>query len=424
MVYYARGSESDILNEDDLREGLFTALEKLGLKEKVLAIPPDFTRFHSHAGILTRFAYKYYGEKMTDILPALGTHVAMTEKEIETMFGDVPKNIFRVHNWRSDLQTLGEVPADYINEVSEGKLNYSWSAQVNKLLVEGNYDLILSVGQVVPHEVVGMANYTKNIFVGTGGKEGINKSHYLGAVYGMERMMGRADTPVRKVLNYAADNFAKHLPIVYVLTVVGKDMYGRLAVKGLFVGDDYETFKLAAELSLKVNFEMLDEPLKKVVVYLDPSEFKSTWLGNKSIYRTRMAIADDGELIVLAPGLKEFGEDKEIDRLIRKYGYVTTPEVLKYVEENDELKNNLSAAAHLIHGSSENRFKITYCPGNLSKEEIESVNFAYADLSKMTNKYNPQILKDGFNVMPDGEEIFYISNPALGLWAYKDRFNN
>lgn len=424
MIYYACGSESDVLNEDDLREGLFTALEKLGLKEKVLALPPDFTRFHSHAGILTRFAYKYYGEKLTDILPALGTHVAMNEKEIETMFGDVPKNIFRVHNWRSDLQTLGEVPSEFISEVSEGKLNYSWPAQVNKLLVDGNYDLILSVGQVVPHEVVGMANYTKNIFVGTGGKEGINKSHYLGAVYGMERMMGRADTPVRKVLNYAADNFAKHLPIVYVLTVVGKDMFGHLAVKGLFVGDDYETFKLAADLSLKVNFEMLDEPLKKVVVYLDPSEFKSTWLGNKSIYRTRMAIADDGELIVLAPGLKEFGEDKEIDRLIRKYGYVTTPEVLKAVEENDELKNNLSAAAHLIHGSSENRFKITYCPGNLTKEEIESVNFSYADLTKMMNKYNPQILKDGFNVMPDGEEIFYISNPALGLWAYKDRFKD
>ncbi|MEW6652327.1 MAG: lactate racemase domain-containing protein [Bacteroidota bacterium] len=424
MIYYARGSECEILTEDDLREGLFTALEKLGLKEKVLAVPPDFTRFHSQAGVLTRIAYKYYGENLTDILPALGTHAAMNDKEIDKMFGDLPKKIFRIHNWRSDLQTLGEVPSEFIYEVSEEKLNYSWPAQVNKLLAVGNFDLILSIGQVVPHEVVGMANYTKNIFVGTGGKEGINKSHYLGAVYGMERMMGRADTPVRKVLNYAADNFAKHLPIVYVLTVVGKDMFGKLAVKGLFVGDDYETFKLAADLSLKINFEMLAEPLKKVVVYLDPYEFKSTWLGNKSIYRTRMAIADDGELIVLAPGLKEFGEDKEIDRLIRKYGYVTTQEVLKAVEENDELKNNLSAAAHLIHGSSENRFKITYCPGNLTKEEIESVNFAYADLKKMKNMYNPQILKDGFNIMPNGEEIFYISNPALGLWAYKDRFKD
>jgi hypothetical protein len=269
-----------------------------------------------------------------------------------------------------------------------------------------------------------MANYNKNIFVGTGGKDGINKSHFLGAAYGMERMMGRADTPVRKVLNYASDNFANHLPIIYILTVVAKDSNGKLGVKGLFIGDDFDTFKLAAELSLKVNFEMLDKPLKKVVVYLDPSEFKSTWLGNKSIYRTRMAIADGGELIVLAPALKEFGEDKTIDSLIRKYGYVTTPEVLDFVDKNDELKNNLSAAAHLIHGSSENRFTITYCPGHLTKEEIEKVNFKYADLDQMMKKYNPEKLKDGFNTLPDGEEIFYISNPALGLWAYKEKFKN
>ncbi len=424
MIYYAKGSVNEVLTEKDLSQALFSALEKLGTKKKVLAIPPDYTRYHSHAGMLTSLIYDYYLETLTDILPALGTHAAMSEKEIAHMFQGVPQNLFRVHNWRNDLVTLGEVPSEYISKVSEGKLNYNWPAQVNKLLVEGNFDLILSIGQVVPHEVVGFANYTKNIFVGTGGKEGINKSHFLGAVYGMERMMGRADTPVRRVLNYAGDNFAKHLPIVYVLTVVGKDAEGKLAVRGLFIGDDNETFEKAAELSLKVNFEMVEEPLKKVVVYLDPSEFKSTWLGNKSVYRTRMAIADGGELIVLAPGLKEFGEDKTIDSLIRKYGYVTTPEVLKYVEEEEDLKNNLSAAAHLIHGSSENRFKITYCPGHLTKEEIEGVNFSYADLTEMMKRYNPEKLKDGFNIMADGEEIFYISNPALGLWAYKDRFNN
>ena len=408
MLYYARGNEKDVLSHEDIKQGLYSAFEKLGMKNKVLALPPDFTRFHSHAGIITKFSYDYYREKLTDILPALGTHFAMTSAEINKMFEGVPEELFRVHNWRSDLHTLGEVPSEYVAEVSEGKLNYTWPAQVNKLLVEGNYDLILSIGQVVPHEVIGMANYNKNIFVGTGGKEGINKSHFLGAVYGMERIMGRADSPVRRVLNYASDNFAKHLPIIYVQTVVGKDENGKLAVRGLFIGDDYECFKLAADLSLKVNFEMLDKLLKKVVVYLDPSEFKSTWLGNKSIYRTRMAIEDNGELIVLAPGLKEFGEDKTIDSLIRKYGYVTTPEVLKYVEEAEDLKNNLSAAAHLIHGSSENRFSITYCPGYVTKEEIESVNFKYADLKTMMEKYNPEKLKDGFNTLPDGEEIFYI----------------
>ena len=424
MQYYARGDENLTLTHDELRKAINSTLEKLGTKKKVLALPPDFTRFHSQAGILTKFVYDYYKESLVDVLPALGTHVAMTNAEISNMYNGVPKDLFRVHNWRNDLVTLGEVPSEFVSEVSEGKVKYSWPAQVNKLLVNGGHDLIISIGQVVPHEVVGMANYNKNIFVGTGGKDGINKSHFLGAAYGMERMMGRADTPVRKVLNYASNNFANHLPIIYILTVVAKDSNGKLGVKGLFIGDDFDTFKLAAELSLKVNFEMLDKPLKKVVVYLDPSEFKSTWLGNKSIYRTRMAIDDGGELIVLAPALKEFGEDKTIDSLIRKYGYVTTPEVLDFVDKNDELKNNLSAAAHLIHGSSENRFTITYCPGHLTKEEIEKVNFKYADLDQMMKKYNPEKLKDGFNTLPDGEEIFYISNPALGLWAYKEKFKN
>ena len=211
-------------------------------------------------------------------------------------------------------------------------------------------------------------------------------------------------------------------PTIFILTVIGKDENNKLEIRGLFVGDDYECFKLASDLSLKVNFEMLDEPLEKIVVYLDPLEYKSTWLGNKSIYRTRMAIDDEGELIVLAPGLKEFGEDKEIDLLIRKYGYLTTPEILELVENNDDLKNNLAAAAHLIHGSSENRFKITYCPGHITKEEIENVNFNFASLDTMKKKYNPEKLKDGFNTLPDGEEIFYISNPGLGLWSYKNRF--
>jgi nickel-dependent lactate racemase len=344
----------------------------------------------------------------------------MTEAEIKRMFGDVPVDLFREHDWRGGLVTLGEVPAEFVREVSEGKADFPWPAQVDKLLVEGGFDLILSIGQVVPHEVVGMANYNKNVFVGTGGVEGINKSHYLGAVYGMERMMGRADTPVRRVLNYASDHFGRDLPVVYVHTVVGPSE-GGLVTRGLFIGDDIECFNRAADLSLKVNFQMLDEPLDKVVVYLEAEEFKSTWLGNKSVYRTRMAMADGGELIVLAPGLREFGEDKQIDAMIRKYGYVGTERILKLVDENEDLRTNLSAAAHLMHGSSEGRFTITYCPAHLTKEEIESVNYQYGDLAEMTAKYDPQKLKDGFNTVA-GERIFYISNPGLGLWSTKTRF--
>ncbi|MCF7974635.1 MAG: lactate racemase domain-containing protein [Phycisphaerae bacterium] len=420
MLYYQRGSETDRLTPDDLQQGLTEALDRLGPRNRVLALPPDITRFYSRAGDLTRLAWQYYGNRMTDILPALGTHVAMTEPEIRRMFGEVPVDLFRVHDWRNSLATLGTVPGEFISEVSEGKLDYTWPAQVNALLTDKRFDLILSIGQVVPHEVIGMANYNKNVFVGTGGAEGINKSHFLGAVYGMERIMGRADSPVRRVLNYASEHFAADLPIVYVQTVVAATDNGPV-IRGLFIGDDIECFTLAAALSLKVNFKMLDTPLKKVVVYLEPEEFKSTWLGNKSIYRTRMAMADGGELIVLAPGLKEFGEDPEIDRLIRKYGYVGTDRVLELTRENDDLQNNLSAAAHLIHGSSEERFSITYCPGHLTQQEIESVNFQFADLDGMQQQYNPATLKDGFNTVR-GEEIFYISNPGMGLWSWRDKF--
>lgn len=422
MLYYEKIDTDTGLSEADLKDGLYAALDKMGAKQKVLAIPPDITRYYSRAGLLTQFAWQYYGETMTDILPALGTHYAMTDAEIDRMFGDIPHELFREHDWRNDLATLGTVPGEYVKDVSGGKVDFDWPAQVNTLLVEGGFDLILSIGQVVPHEVIGMANYNKNIFVGTGGSEGINKSHFLGAAYGMENIMGRADTPVRRVLNYASDHFAKDLPIVYVQTVVAATDSGQ-KVCGLFISDDIECFEKAAALSLEVNFQMMDEPIKKAVVYLEPEEFKSTWLGNKSIYRTRMAMADEGELIVLAPGLKEFGEDPEIDRLIRKYGYVGTDKVLELVKDNKELQDSLGAAAHLIHGSTEGRFNVTYCPGHLSQEEIESVNFAYADFEDMTKKYNPETLKDGFNTV-DGEKIFYISNPGMGLWAWKDKFKS
>ena len=329
-----------------------------------------------------------------------------------------------MHDWRNDVVTVGEVPASYVKEVSEGRLEYTWPAQVNKLLLDPSFDLILSIGQVVPHEVIGMANYTKNIFVGVGGSEGINKSHFIGATYGMERIMGRAKSPVRDVMEYAREHFIKDLPIVYVQTVLAKNSDGAMELKGLFVGDDFECFRRAAELSLETNFIMVEKPIRKCIVWLDPEEFKSTWLGNKAVYRTRMALADGAELIVLAPALKEFGEDRTIDALIRTYGYKGTPHTLEATNANKDLQDNLGASAHLIHGSSEGRFRITYCPGpGMSREEIEGVGFAYGELEGTMARYDVASLKDGWNVV-GGEEIYFISNPALGLWAHPDRFKD
>jgi nickel-dependent lactate racemase len=402
-------------------------IEKQGKEpKKILLLPPDMSRFHSDAGNLTQIMYKLFSSKAhIDIMPAIGSHYVMTEEEIREMFGnEIPLDRFKEHDWKNEVNVLGEVPAEKIRELSEGAIDYPMEVGVNKLLLEGNYDLILSIGQIVPHEVIGMANFTKNVCVGVGGSDMINKSHFLGAVYGMEKIMGRVDTPVRWAIDYAYNTFLSELPLYFIMTVMEK-VGNTLVMRGLYCSDrnDDEAYRMAAQLSQQVNLDLLDEPLEKVVVYLDPAEFKSTWLGNKAVYRTRMAMADKGELIILAPGLKEFGEDPENDRLIRKYGYFGTPTTLKAVEENVELQQSLGAAAHLIHGSSEGRFNITYCPGpQVSKEEIESVGFKYETYEHMTQIYNPDILQDGWNTLPDGEKIFYVSNPALGLWALKRQF--
>ncbi len=403
------------LTDDSIRQALTESLEGKSLR-RVLILPPDFTRMYSGAGKITAIYYDMLKDICdVDVMPALGTHVPMTEEECNTFFeGVVPFEKLIVHKWREDVVKIGEVPAEFVSEVSEGLVNEKIDVEVNRRIVSGEYDLIISVGQVVPHEVVGMANYSKNIFVGCGGSSMINSSHMLGAFYGMERIMGKDFSPVRRVFDYAEEHFLAGVPLMYVLTCT-TNTGDRTNIHGLYIGRERANFEMAVEQSQEINLIHVTEPFKKVVVYLDPREFKSTWLGNKSVYRTRMAIADGGELIVLAPAVAHFGEDMENDRLIRKYGYCGRENILKLVE-NPDLKANLSVAAHLIHGSSDGRFNITYCTKLLTEEEVRGIGFNYLPYDEVAAKYDPAVLKDGYNTV-DGEEIFYISNPALGLWT-------
>ncbi len=406
------------LSRSEIEVALRESIEGRSLK-KVLLLPPDYTRMYSGAGIITNIYYNMLKDICeVDIMPALGTHEPMTHKECTAFFGeDVPFEKILVHNWRTDVVKLGEVPAEFVSEVSEGLVNNKVDVEVNRRLVDPTYDLIISIGQVVPHEVVGMANYSKNIFVGCGGSNMINSSHMLGAFYGMERIMGKDFSPVRRVFDYAEENFLKDIPLMYVLTVTTNT--GDVTnIHSLYTGRSRANFEAAVADSQRVNLTYVDKPLKKVVVYLDEREFKSTWLGNKAVYRTRMAIADGGELIVLAPGVRKFGEDDENDALIRKYGYVGREKVLGLVKDHEDLKNNLSVAAHLIHGSSDGRFSITYATEKLSAEEVKGAAFGYMPYAEAAKRYDPAVLKDGFNTLENGEEIFYISNPALGLWSY------
>ena len=411
------------LTDAEIKDMLAVYLSGKAKPAKVLIIPPDITRMNSYAGPVTRMLCELLSDAAIDVMPALGTHIPMTPEEMDRMYAGVPHSCFKVHNWREDVEHIGDVPESFVREVSGGLYGQAVRVEINRRLLDKSYDMIFSVGQVVPHEVVGMANYNKNVFVGCGGSSFIHGSHFLGAVYGMENMMGRDLTPVHRVFDYAEEHFCRDLPLTYILTVTAPNAFGP-NVRSLAIGRDRDMFSDSIRVSQKYNLNFLDKPLRKVVAYLDPEEFHTTWLGNKSIYRTRMAIADGGDLLVIGPGIHRFGEDLQNDRLIRKYGYVGREKILAAVEDplNEDLRGSLSVAAHLIHGSSDGRFRITYSPGHLTQEEVEGVGFDYMPLDQALAAYDVSALQPGENSV-NGEEIYFVPNPALGLWADRNRFD-
>ena len=423
MELYRVAERPEGLSEEEIKNCLLRSLEGQNPK-RALILPPDYTRFHSGAGTITNIYYHALTERgaEVDVLPALGTHAPLSSAQREAMFGDIPADRFFVHDWRHDVVKLGEVPADYVSEITEGLWRDSVSVEVNRRVMDESYDLIISPGQVVPHEVIGMSNHAKNLFVGVGGSDMINKSHIIGAVYGMERMMGRDHTPVRKIFDYALERFLSDRPLLWVLTVTTA-LAGKICTHGLFIGEDRRCLTEAVKLAQKKNIDFVPHGVRKCVVYLDPEEFKSTWLGNKAVYRTRMMMADGGKLVILAPGVERFGEDPECDRLIRKYGYRGRMRTLEALDApgNEDLRANMGAAAHLIHGSSDGRFSITYAVKRISQEEVRGAGYDAADYDDLAAKYDPSKLSYGWNSV-NGEEVFYIPNPALGLWIDREKF--
>jgi nickel-dependent lactate racemase len=410
---------------DDLERGMALAgsAQRRG-PGPVLILPPDLTRIHSKAGLLTGAACRELEERrnwsLGAIMPALGTHRPLGPDETAFMFPLCPVEKFLPHRWREDAVELGRIGAEWV-EAAFGPVRYrgDFPVQVNRLLLSPSFSLVISIGQVAPHEIAGMANHTKNIFIGTGGAEAINVSHYLGALYGLERLMGRRENPVRALFDEAFARCGGLLPPVFwVLSVV--DQQG--AARGLFTGFGRDCFERAADLSAQVNITRLDEPARTVVVRL-PAGYRSLWLGNKAIYRTRMALAGGGELVVLGPCIERFGEDGENDALIRRCGYRGTGAVLRAVDSGE--LSSLSAAAHLIHGSSEGRFTIRYCtPGRnrefLDRSDIEGTGYEWEDLDAALKRYGLSLNspeKPGWRTAPGGERFYFVPNPALGLWT-------
>jgi nickel-dependent lactate racemase len=389
------------------------AAEVLGTGARsVLLVPPDQTRLHSRAGeIVAQLAGLLDGQvERVDVMPALGTHRPLGPDECRLMFGEAidPARLLH-HRWRDDVTTVGELPAGEVDEVVGRSLGLALPFAVNTALVDGSYDLVVSVGQVVPHEVAGFGGYTKHVSIGLGGPETIQRSHFFSAVHGIEQTLGRVDTPVRQLLDRGFDRFLEQrCRVLFVLTVVEGRREGPV-LRGVFAGEGGtrssggDAFRAAAALSAEVNIETVETPFTRCVAYLDPREYHSTWLGNKAIYRTRLAMADGGELVVVAPGVSRFGEDPVVDTLIRRHGYHGRAAALEAMASDPELAANLAAVAHLIHGSTEGRFAVTYAPGpELSRADVEGVGFGYLPLEDALERFPPESVD--------------IPDPGLGLW--------
>jgi nickel-dependent lactate racemase len=399
-----------MIAEAELEQRLRELAEQIvaGGARKVLLVPPDHTRLHSRGGeIVAGLVRLLDGElEQVDVMPALGTHRALGPVEAERLFGGaIPVERLLVHDWRNGVTPIGELPAEEVDEVVGRELGLSLPFVLADAMAGGTYDLVVAAGQIVPHEVAGYGGYTKHVCIGLGGRDTIQRSHFIGAVHGIEETMGRVDTPVRQLLDRGFERFvAPRCRVLFALTVV-ELVGGDTILRGFFTGEGRDTFDEAAALSEQVNIETVDEPFQRCVVHLEPLEYRSTWLGNKAIYRTRLAMADGGELFVLAPGVERFGEDPEVDALIRRHGYHGRDAALEAMAGDSTLAANLAAVAHLIHGSTEGRFDVVYCPGpGLTRAEVESVGFRYLPYEEAV----ATVARDS--------SVPQIADPGLGLW--------
>jgi nickel-dependent lactate racemase len=426
--------QADAIPEEQIKQAAIQLVNEAQSRiapklDRVLLLPPDLTRAHSGVGKITGWVYQEVmrrnPEAYVRVIPTLGQHLPHTEAENKWMFGPIPNEIILRHDWRNGVSHVGTIPASLVEETTGGVAGWEIPVDLNSTLMNEPWDLIVNLGHVVPHEVLGFANHNKNYFIGLGGKETICASHIAAAVYGIENNLGCLVTPLRACYNYAEEKMLGHLPDVYLQIVMQRDAENRLVTSGLFIGNDLETYLQAARLSREQNITVFDKPVKKMVAVMQPDEFRATWVANKAVYRTRMAIADGGELLIIAPGVERFGEQPEVDALIRKYGYRGTARTLALYKTEADMQAIPHGVAHLIHGSSEGRFTITYAPGpKIGKEEIEQVGYQYADAMEMQRRYDPAVMKEGWNTMPDGEKVFYISTPSAGLWATDAKLNN
>src|SRR6266496_2726217 len=399
-VVTGQGSPDLDLSNAELREIVAEALANIGPGERVLAIVPDKTRddntdqlFPAAAEILKRKNLAQF-----DALVAQGTHPPMTEDQKRAKIGahsvGIPAlgQIFD-HRWdRSDeLVTLGELSAVRVSELTGGLITESVVIRLNALLAPNRYDTVLVFGATMPHEVAGFAGGAKYFFPGVAGPELTHMTHWLGALATIEDVIGRVETPTRRMIEAAAAFVPAQ--IISLNSVMTRDDSNRLRTHALFIGGFREAFRRAAEVSRHVHIKYTGRKYKRVVALLD-EHYDELWVGGKASYKLGAIIEEGGELIIYAPHLRSISETHGL--LIEKYGYAPLDRVREMVALSAELQNNLAVAAHLAHvsyagkrdtqGRVVPRYRITMASA-LDEETCRRVHLGFMDYRKFRREH-------------------------------------
>ncbi len=375
------------LDLSTLTEIVHQALDVIQPGERVLAIIPDKTRddnTHQLFPVASEFLNKR-GVALFDALVAQGTHPPMSESQKLSKIGGAgfSGQLFD-HRWDQpeELITLGELSAETVSDLTDGLISQAVPVSLNKLLAPGIYDTVIVFGATVPHEVAGFAGGAKYFFPGVAGPELTHTTHWLGALAGIENIIGRVDTPTRRLIEAATDLVPAR--IISLNTVVSRND-GELVTYALFAGDIREAFRRATEVSRRVHIRYTDRKYKRVVALLDP-HYDELWVGGKASYKLGAIIEEGGELIIYAPHLTKLSETH--GALIEKYGYAPLESVRDMLGVSPELRENLCIAAHLAHvayagrlddeGKIVPRYKIMMATG-LDEETCRRVNLGYID---------------------------------------------
>jgi nickel-dependent lactate racemase len=366
------------------------ALDVIQPGERVLAIIPDKTRddnTHQLFPIANEFLNKR-GVASFDALVAQGTHPPMSQSQKLSKIGlaNFSGQLFD-HRWdeADELIKLGDLSPETVHDLTGGLIDQAVPVSINKLLAPGIYDTVLVFGATVPHEVAGFAGGAKYFFPGVAGPELTHTTHWLGALAGIENIIGQVETPTRRLIEAAADLIPAR--IISLNSVVSRHD-GELVTYALFTGDIREAFRRAAEVSREVHIRYTGRKYKSVVALLDP-HYDELWVGGKASYKLGAIIEEGGELIIYAPHLTKLSETH--GALIEKYGYAPLESVRDMLGVSQELRENLCIAAHLAHvayagrlddrGKIVPRYRITMASG--LDEETAILIIVYSTLKEL-----------------------------------------